>query len=291
MKGLGGWFQDSIGSRRLVYLGMLLAVIVPMVWQISFKEHASPMVRDVFDAVAGLPPEAKVLIAFDFDPASEPEIKPMGDAFVRHLCQMGAKLYCLTLWPTGPAEINLTIREIIEPEFPEYVYGRDFVNLGFMSGGEGTITVAATDIKKAFSADAHNVSTSDGEKLPIMQRVENLESFDLIINLSAGYPGLQEWVQYGANPTGRPIVGGSVAVGSPELLPFVPDQCIGFLAGLKGAAEYEQLLLEEYPQLDRPECRAALERMGPQTVAHLFIILLILIGNGIHLRRKRKGEV
>jgi hypothetical protein len=281
---------QQINGRRLIYLAMLLAVMVPMIWRISFREVASPMVRDVFQTVESLPAGARVLLVYDFDPASEPEIKPMTDAFARHLCLKGSKLYCLTLWPTGPVEIDKAIRRIFMPEFPDYRYGEDYINLGFMSGGEGVIAVALTDFRKAFSTDARNISTHDTERLPIMAGIENLRDFQLIVDCSAGYPGLQEWIQYGTVPAGIPIVGGSVAVGSPELFPYVPEQCVGILAGLKGAAEYEQLLLETYPQLNRPECRAALERMGPQTVAHLLIIFLIILGNTMHVLRKRRRE-
>ncbi len=279
---------ERLPGRRAIYICILMAVTVPMIWRISFKEHASPMVWDVFDTVDDLHTDARVLLIFDFDPGTEPEIKPMSDAFVRHLCLKNAKLYCLTLWPTGPGEIDKAIREVVTPEFPEYRYGADYINLGFVSGNEGIIAVALTDFGKAFPTDAHNISTSDTERLPIMRWVENLRSFDLIVDCSGGYPGLQEWIQYAAVPGGVPIVGGTVAVGSTDLFPYVPDQCVGLLAGLKGAAEYEQLLLERYPQLDRSECRAALERMGPQTVAHLAIIVFILLGNAIHLTRRRR---
>jgi hypothetical protein len=278
---------DRLTGRRVIYLAVLLSVMVPMILRISFREHASPIVRDVYRAIEALPPGALVLLAFDFDPASEPEIKPMTDAFIRHLCLKRAKLVCLTLWPTGPVEIDKAVRNVLIPEFPGYRYGHDYVSLGFMSGNEGVIAVALTDFKKAFSTDAHNFSVRDATRLPIMRDVASLRDFDLIVDCSAGYPGLTEWILYAAVPAQIPTIGGSVAVGSPELFPFVPRQCPGFLAGLKSAAEYEQLLLENYSQLDRPECRAALQRMGPQTVAHLLIIGLILLGNALHLLSKR----
>ncbi len=233
---LSSYVAERITGRRVIYLCILLAVTVPMIWRISFKEHASPMVREVFDTVAGLPEDARVLLVFDFDPASAPEIKPMSNAFARHLCLKEAKLYCLTLWLTGPVEIDKAVEDILELEFPEYRYGQDYVNLGFASGREGAIAVALTDFKKVIATDTHNISTYDTERLPIMEWVDNLRSFDLIIDCSAGYPGMEEWIKYAAIPGHIPIVGGSVAVGSPELFPFVPDQCIGFLAGLKGAA-------------------------------------------------------
>jgi len=282
--------SEKLLGRRLIYLSILLAVTIPMIWRISFKERASSMVRDVFTAIESLPPGARVLVVYDFDPGTEPEIKPMADAFTRHLCLKGAKLYWATLWPTGPVQIDKTIRDVLKPEFPDYRYGVDYVNLGYVSGNEGVIALALTDFRKAFVTDAHNIPTSDSERLPIMQLARNIRSFNLIVDCSGGYPGLQEWIQYAAVPGRVTLLGGSVAVGTPELFPYVPEQCLGFLAGIKGAAEYEQLLLERYPQLDRPQCRVALERMGPQTVAHLAIIFFILLGNGLHLLRRGREE-
>ncbi len=278
-------------DRRAIYLLVLIAVSVPLIWRITFREHPSPMVRDIFAAVDALPPGARVLMAYDFDPASEPEMKPMGDAFTRHLAMKRAQVFYLTLWPLGQGEIDLVSRRVLATEFPDYRYGRDYVNLGFMSGNEGVIALALTDLKKGIPTDVHNLSTLDYERLPIMRGVDNLRNMDLIINVAAGYPGLREWIQYAAVPGRIPIVGGCAAVSSPELFPYVPAQCTGLLAGIKGAAEYEQLLIERYPQLDRPASRVALERMGPQTVAHLLIMVLVVMGNAAFIveRRRRRG--
>ncbi len=273
-------------DRRVIYGLMMVAVIAPLIWRLSFRERPSPMVRDVFTAIEALPPGARVLMAWDFDPASEPELKPMADAFTRHLALRRAQLFYLTLWPLGQGEIDKTVRNVLAEEFPDYAYGVDFVNLGFMSGNEGVIAVALTDLKKGFATDANNASTGAGGGLPILRGVDNLRNMDLIVNVTAGYPGLREWIQYAAVPGRIPVLGGSVAVQSPELFPYVPEQCIGLLAGLKGAAEYEQLLLERYPALDRPQARVALERMGPQTVAHLVVMLLIVAGNVAYLRER-----
>jgi len=275
-------------DRRAIYLLVLVAVSVPLIWRITFRERPSPMVRDIFAAVDALPPGARVLLAYDFDPASDPEMLPMGDAFTRHLATKHAQIFFLTLWPLGQGETDLVIRKILTAEFPEYRYGRDYVNLGFMSGNEGVIALALTDLKKAIPTDVHNRSTQDFERLPIMRGVDNLRNMDLIIDVSAGYPGLREWIQYAAVPGRIPILGGCAAVASPELFPYVPAQCIGLLAGIKGAAEYEQMLLERYPQFDRPSGRVALERMGPQTVAHLLIMVLIVLGNAAYILERRR---
>jgi hypothetical protein len=54
----------------------------------------------------------------------------------------------------------------------------------------------------------------------------------------------------------------------------------GIMGGLKAAAEYESLIMNAYPEEygDRDQF-IAMKRMGPQTFAHIVIILFIIIGN------------
>ena len=49
-------------DRRAIYLLVLIAVSVPLVWRITFRERPSPMVRDIFAAIDALPPGARVLL-------------------------------------------------------------------------------------------------------------------------------------------------------------------------------------------------------------------------------------
>ncbi len=58
-------------------------------------------------------------------------------------------------------------------------------------------------------------------------------------------------------------------------------QIIGFLGGLKGAAEYE--VLNGIPG-------SGVEGMDAQTIAHLFMILLVILGNlGYFLERRSES--
>ena len=65
----------------------------------------------------------------------------------------------------------------------------------------------------------------------------------------------------------------------------------GLLAAIKGAAEYEDLVITKYggPDPD-PKYLEAKRRMGPQLVAHVLMILLIIVGNIIYfMGRGREG--
>ena len=71
-------------DRRWIFLMMFLAVALPIIFEVTFPEIPTKMVQDVFDAVESLPEGSKVLMAYDYDPASQGELQPMATAFVRH---------------------------------------------------------------------------------------------------------------------------------------------------------------------------------------------------------------
>jgi hypothetical protein len=84
-------------------------------------------------------------------------------------------------------------------------------------------------------------------------------------------------------------VAGCTGVQAPELYPYIPRQLPGLLAAIKGAAEYEKLVVDKYggPTPD-PKYLDGLRRMGPQLVAHLLIIGLIIVANILYFLDKRR---
>lgn len=276
-------------DRRVIFLFIALAVIIPLLSRIVFPEIASPMVKKLFNKVESMPPGSKILLSFDYDPASEPELQPMATAWVRQCVERKYKMYFMALWPIGQQMTVNTIEAIINSEYKHLGLkeGIDYVNLGYKSGNQGVINVVRTDFEKLYSTDVNGTHVND---IPMMKNIRNIASMDLIINISAGFPGLKEWIQFGSDPTDVPIVGGSTAVQAPLLYPYYPNQIVGLLGGLKGAAEYEQLMLEKYTHLDDPDKNAAIVRMGPQAVAHIVIMLFIVIGNITFLIDKRRAR-
>jgi hypothetical protein len=286
-KGLYERLRDV--DRRVIFLAIALAVVVPMLFQVTFPEFPSKMVQDAFDKVESLPPGAKVLLSFDYDPSSEPELQPMATAWVRQCVKRGYKMYIMALWPIGQQMAAQTLEQVLTKELPgaNYRKGVDYVNLGYKSGNQGVIKVVLTDFEKLYNTDGDGTYIRD---VPAMRGVKNLRAFDLIINISAGTPGLKEWIQFGSTPARVPIVGGSTAVQAPQMYPYYPDQMVGVLGGLKAASEYEELVRRKYPEFQDDAKNAAIVRMGPQAVAHIVIILFIVLGNVTYLVDKRRGR-
>ena len=282
-------------DRRWIFLLMLVAVAVPILFQLSFPEKATGLAKSVFDEIESLDPGDKVLMAWDYDPASEGELQPMATALTYHCAQRGLKLYYLTIFsPVGPQMIDDSIESVLKIDFPHYEYGVDYVNLGYKSGYEGVIRAIVGNINELYTTDHYGTSVRD---IPMMRGIENIQQMDLIVNVSAGYAGAKEWVLFAVTPYPDSIrmVAGTTGVMAPLMYPYIPEQLPGLLAAIKGAAEYEKLVMDKYFVAEGlpvpPKYLKGKLRMGPQLIAHVLIILLIVIANVIYFVEKRRGEV
>jgi hypothetical protein len=171
-------------------------------------------------------------------------------------------------------------------------YGIDYVNLGYKIGGEAVIKNIASDILSLYPTDIKGKSI---ENIPMMKGVNNVEDFDFVFSLSAGYPGSKEWVQYATDPKGIPMSTGCTSIQVTDIVPYVENgQIRGILAGMPGAAEYEELVKTELKSRGLViKSGEATSMMSAQSMAHVVIVLLIIFGNiSYYLTRnnKRKGS-
>ncbi len=272
-------------DRRWIFLAMLLAVAGPILAQQAFPEKPTKTVQDVFDYIENLDEGSNVLLSLDYAPSSDGELAPMATALIRHCCLKRHKMFFMTLYPEGLPILETNIRDVVETEFAAagLKYGEDYVNLGFNNAEEVAIMVMGTDLKKMFPHDNNNDPL---DEIPMTENISTLEDMKLIITISTGYPGVKEWVQYAASPYDVKLAVGSTAVQAPQAYPYMPEQILGLLAAIKGAAEYEIALANKYPQYRKPGLNDGLRRMAPQFWAHLLIIGLILLGNGIYFAER-----
>ena len=274
-------------DRRWVFLSMFLAVAVPILAKTVFPEVVSKQAKMVFDSIEDLPEGSNILLSYDFDPASQGELLPMAQAFTRHCSIKGHKQYYMALWPLGSPMVDLSI-DTIESEYPELVYGKDYMKFDYKAGGEAVIRMITQDLRGMFPLDSKGVQLDD---IPMTKNIKNIQDMDLIINVSAGDPGTKQWVQFAATPFGITTVSGCTGVQAPQMYPYIPEQLAGVLGAIKAAAEYEAAIDAVYPSInDNPKAQEAKRRMGPQLVAHSLMIGLIVLGNAIFFVSRKRGQ-
>jgi len=272
-------------ERRVVFLFIGLAVSVPLLFNITFSEKATPIVMDVYNKIENLPEGSRILISYDYGPSMAPEVEPMSNAILRHSLAKGHKVYMMCLWATGQSLIATALDSIVMKEFPDKVYGEDYINIGFKAGGTGVLNVIITDFRKMYLTD---VDGRDLDSLSIFDGIGSLKDMDLLFSVGGGFPGVKEWVLFAGEPGNIPTAGGCAAVSAPLLYPYYPKQLLGLLGGIKGAAEYESELKHRYERFnDMPT--PGIKMMGPQTLAHLIVMAFIVIGNiSFFINKRRK---
>jgi len=273
-------------DRRWIFLMVAVALTIPFYLDVTCKSYVSPEVRSLFEAVEGLRPNSKVLIAFDYDPASEPELNPMAEAFLKYCFTKRLKVVIVGLWPQGPLQANRALDRVFEDPAIQALgveYGIDYVNLGYQSGNEFAIQGMGSSIERVFPTDVRGTATGE---VPIMQDVKDFSNVDFVFNLSAGYPGTVEWVQVAVDRFHVMLGAGNTAVQAPLAYPYLESgQMVGILGGMKGGAEFEALSGFE---------GKATRFMVSQTAAHIVVILFIVVGNVAYFlvggsRRSRVG--
>jgi hypothetical protein len=94
------------------------------------------------------------------------------------------------------------------------------------------------------------------------------------------------YVAYAQARFGIRVTGGVTAVSVADFYPYLDSgQLTGMLEGMKGAAEYEQMIRENFPEENGRQM--ATEGMSSQSSTHIAIILMILLGNFCYFMERR----
>ena len=295
----------SLGKvdRKIIFVIIGIVVLVPLLkpeW-LNIPIKTSPDSQKVFDELSNLDSNSKVLLSFDYGPSTKPEIHPMSVALLNHLFSQEVKVYIMALWPDGVFMANDALEQVLSTNLFKIDEYTDYVNLGFKQGQEAVIRGVASDIRQLYTYDYKQVPINE---IPMMKGVNSVSDFDYVIDLSAGNPGTTEWVQYACDPKQVPFTSGCTSIQVTDVMPYVKSgQVRGILAGMPGAAEYEQLVKNELIALQASGSDKisnngniltgkATGRMSAQSIAHLMMVLFIIFGNISYFldRRVRKKD-
>ena len=266
-------------DRRWIYLAVGLAVVFPILVPTPFPIIITPEARSLYDFVEALPNGSNVIVSFDYYPSTIAECEPIAIAALTHLFRKDCKVVTLSNIPFGGPSMAETITRRVAARFGK-VYGVDFVNLGFKYNYMAVLTGMGQSIESVFPTDNSGTPLA---QLPLMNTVKNYSNisfvFEVADNATAEY-----WVKIVNAQYGVPIGCGGTAVQAPKFYAFVASkQFVGLLGGMRGAAEYEELIGEK---------GIATRGMQAQSLVHLLIIGLVVMGNVGYFvgRRSRKGR-
>ena len=286
-------------DRRWVFLLIGLSVLIPLLKPelIQMPVKTTKNTQIVFDSISKLKENDKVLISFEYGASTKPEIHPMAIALLNQLFSKGIKVYMMSLWPEGVIMARDVLSHVDNSEIFNLIDGENYVMFDYKVGGEIVIKNIASDFRGVYMQDINKKSIND---IPMMEGINSVEDFDFVFDLSAGVPGNAEWVQYACDPKNIPLSSGCTSIMVTDAIPYVESgQLKGILAGMPGAAEYENLVYSFMKNettnkfilnYDNIYPGKATSRMSAQSLAHVIMVLFIVFGNiAYYLKRKRKN--
>ena len=286
-------------DRRYIFLIIALSVLIPLIkpnW-VNIPIKTTNNSEIVFNELNNLVEGNKVLVSFEYGASTKPEIHPMSVAVLQHLFSKGVKVYTVPLWPEGLMMAKYAIQEVVESNLFNIKEHSDYVSLPYKAGGEIIIRGIATDIRSIFTQDVNNVLL---DEIPMMEGINSVSDFDFVFDLSAGVPGNAEWVQFACDEHKVPLSSGCTSIMVTDAIPYVESgQIRGILAGMPGAAEYEQMVFKYLSNLENNKFinkeatitpGKATSRMSAQSIAHVLMVVFIILGNiSYYLLRRRNN--
>ena len=276
--------------RHLIYAAIGGVVLIPLIVPFYLPVKVMYPVQRLFDTIENIDRETKsLIISVDYEPGGQPEVHPMTIALLRHAFGRRIRVGILTNYLQGLGLAQDAIRTVVT-EFngrassraDSIIYGRDYAFFGWQYPVLVPVLGMGESIVKVFPQDYYGNKL---DTLPIMRKLHNYDDVGILVSVSSsGYPAT--YIAYAQNRFGVKIGAGVTAVYGADMYIYLQSgQLSGFIPGMKGGAEYEELV---ETRVGVPGIRRATQAMSSQTAAHLVIMLFIIIGNVIYFKSRRR---
>jgi hypothetical protein len=256
-------------NQRWLYLATVILLIVPLAFPMPMpRATASRATRGLYDMIEACPPGQVVLIDSGWDMGSRAECQAQLACVVRHLCRKRIPFVVVSLGTPFSPDFADKVIAPIAAEF-KYVYGRDWVNTGFVQSNSGMAVVI-----DGLCRDFHKIRPTDvrgtpADKLPLMARVRTIR--DVYMVYVVNYAPAPEWISFARGQHGTPVAFGCMSIMAPDYYRYIDSgQLSGMLIGNLGSAQYEALL-------HRPAMGTRL--IGVASFGNAIVILAALLGN------------
>jgi len=285
------WARLTQIDRRVIFIAVALAILIPLIFPMHMPMGAQRVTKNLYRAMEEVDTSRDVLLlSSDYAPQTEAENHPMAIVILRHCFARRIPVLINALYVEGAPLLDMAMTQVMD-EFnaraktnaDSIIYGRDVVYLGWQPPPIVPILSMGRSISGIYPVDYRGNRT---DSLEVMKRVHNYDQIGLIVALTSSVSPLW-YVMYAQTKFGVKVGAGCTAVSAPDFYPYCRSgQLSGMMAGMKGAAEYEELVGNQYGVAGR---RRATEGMASQSAAHLLMMAFVIIGNIAYFATRRKS--
>jgi len=261
---------------RIVYGILLVSMVLPLLNPLGLPLTTPAETVAMYDMIESMPEGSPIVFSMDCGAAGFDEISPGATAVISHMARKGLRVIGVSFVEAGSDLLNKLFDASL---MSGKEYGKDYVNLGYLAGGENAMAAAAKDLRAMYPVDFSGSPTSG---MQVLSGVNSFTDVKMVICAATGSPGIPEWIRQVGDPLKVPIATVVIAGLVADYAPYLQaKQLVGLVPGLRGAAGYEGLI----GILGR-----GMAGIDAQSVAHLVILLLVVLGNAVYFANKRKSS-
>ena len=223
-----------------------------------------------------------VLVAFDYQPASVPELEAASLPVIDQLIVKGSVIRTISNNHSGPLLAKHLIERVLEMPDRQQLPQPDFANLGYIPGGAAGLQAFVRD---PASIMRYNLESTDSESLdawqaPGLDPNAGLANFGLVLVLTDQADNARTWVEQAGQSLQEndiPLIMVVSAQADPMVRPYYasnPRQIAGFASGVMGGVFLENL---------RGRAGPARLYLDAYSLTLMVAIFLLVIGSLVNL--------
>jgi len=268
-------------DQRIIYLGLFIALAFPILSPVIVPVVIQDYSTQAFNFAKAIPDGSYVLIEGGNAAATHPQCGPGLTANIYHLLTKNCKLvfFSITAEPAYWTQVEIDDAIAKLPASVAKEKGVNWVNLGYLSGGESGVAALAADIRSVVSKDHFGTPIDD---LPMMKNINSAKDFAAAFWWGGSEGSIPYGIRQLVGPYNLPMSGSCTTNEVPNYSPYVSSgQLKGLFGGIRGSAEYELLLGVPGP---------ALAQAMATNIGGLYFLGLVLLGNILYLVQRMRGE-
>ena len=264
-------------DRRVLFIVVFITGVFFAINPIGFPVTTQSWVSDFYQEIDDLEPGDLVLVHWSIGATSTEQIAGSTPVMQQLFRKEGIKMVHFSLGIQ--VEISDQLIDNADPAGNGKIYGEDYVQLGYIAGGETAVAAIGSDLKGTFGTDWYGTSLSD---VPLWNEISgDMAEFKLIVSSSSFDPGADVVRRQLQVPYGTPMimVGGAGGLTS-SMQWYNTKQYEGMLLGMTDNSAYEILI--GIPGI-------AARSTDVLSMLYVVAIIFIVIGNVAYVMSPRQG--
>lgn len=268
---------SSVNQDRIIFLLLFLVIAIPMIVPLGLPVPISSTTSKFYDTVEGIQEGATVLWCTSMGFSIWYNTGPGEIATFRHIFRLVRERHIkFIVFAEGAEDAAIDRRIIAEHcDTSGLTYGEDYVDLGWIPGGEAALAGVVTDFQSTVETDYKGTPIS---QIPMLKDIKSGEEID-VFGFSSGSMidrFMRQWA-----PFRKPILLNMIAIGVPLCMPYIEKGMVtAYINGQRGGAEYEKIL---------GQLGMGSSFIDAQSMVHLYIIIMIIVVAVWSINRRKKG--